>query len=307
MSLTEEKLKQLLTSTGSFMNHVHWVQQDFGVKPIKKHHLSCINYIDLQEYRDEFCSELVNTIPEWIYSSRKFDKILADMIENEGRSKSNANSALITETRKKFRTSATDDLIIQGQFGELILFNLLQVFFQAVPLIRKMPLTTSANMERYGADAIHYNYFSGKHIIYIGEAKAYTSKYQFSTAFGAAVESILENFQNHRRELGLYTYDDFLDDDLVPIAKNYKNGKLNPVEIHLVSIIIYHETTALARLKESEIKAKILEIVQSKAAKIEEKIYDKIDPGILPRLNYIFFPIWEMDLLLKRFQSLIAV
>ena len=33
-----------------------------------------------QEYRDEFCRELVNTIPEWVYSQSKAAAVLNSLI-----------------------------------------------------------------------------------------------------------------------------------------------------------------------------------------------------------------------------------
>ena len=111
-----------------FMNHVHWVQQSFNLVPDNRHFGTCINYIDRQEYRDEFCRELVNTIPEWVYSQSKAAAVLNSLIA-EGRSQQNAQTALTTMTFEKFRNSSTEKLLIQGQFGELLLFNFLQSFF----------------------------------------------------------------------------------------------------------------------------------------------------------------------------------
>lgn len=306
MEPSPEKLKLLRSYTDAMMNHVYWVRQEFDIVPKKDHLATCINWVDLQEFRDEFCEELVNTIPEWIYSNKKAKDIIDKMIAEEGRSDRNAQSALRQVTFQKFKNSETEEIFLQGQFGELVLFNLLQVFFDAVPLLRKMPLTTSANMERYGADAIHYNFSDGKHLIYLGEAKAYSSKYQFNSAFKIAVESIHENFTNHRKELKLYIYDDFLDDELVPIAKAYKNGQLNPVEIHLVSIVLYNETNKVTGASELEKKKSILSIVEDRAQKVDKTIFDNVLPELLPRFNYIFFPLWKMAELLKSFQKLIG-
>lgn len=288
------------------MNHVYWVRQEFDVAPKKQHVASCINYVDLQEYREEFCEELVNTIPEWIYSNQKAADIVDRMITEEGRSDRNAQSALRTVTFQKFRNSATEDVFIQGQFGELVLFNLLQVFFDAVPLLRKMPITSSAKMERFGADAIHYNYQDGTHLIYIGEAKAYSSSYKFNKAFEEALESVRGNYENHRTELKLYIYDDFLNEELIPIAKAYKTGKLSPVEVHLVSIILYNETDKVIGTNEKEKKEAILRIITDRTGKIDKTLFDGIAPELLPRFNYILFPLWEMTELLKSFQRLIG-
>lgn len=306
MELTKEKLDSLRTTTSAFMNHVYWVKQSLNVLPDKEHFASCINFVDLQEYREEFCDELINTIPEWIYSQDKARTIIDGMMAVDGRGLLNAHSALRTLTFKKFRNRTSDPIFIQGQFGELVLFNLLQHFFDAVPLIRKMPLTTTSGMERFGADAIHYNYDEPTHLIYLGEAKSYTSSYRFNAAFEAAINSIITTYQSFRSEINLYIYDDFLDESLIPIAQAYKKGTLKPVELHLVSVVIYNETKAYSGMNELEIKASILAIINERTSTFDKKLFDSIDQNLLPRFNYIIFPVWRLNELISSFQTLIG-
>lgn len=287
------------------MNHVHWVQQSFNLIPNKEHLGTCINFVDLQEVRDDFCAELVNTIPEWVYSNAKATAILNDLA-SEGRTTLNAQMAFASKTFEKFRNSDTRDITLQGQFGELLLFNFLQAFFKAVPLLRKMPLTTSSEMERFGADAIHYNFKDGKHLFFLGEAKTYTSKYRFNVAFKDAIESILKTYTNHRKELGLYIYDSFISDELITIARNYKNGTLKDAEVHLVSIVTYEETNTFEKNSEQQIKEDIIKIIDERGAKIERTLFDLIDSGLQPRFNYIIFPVWQLDTLIQQFQKLIG-
>ena len=71
----------------------------------------------------------------------------------------------------------------------------------AIPLLRKMSITTSANHERFGADAIHYKIENGKHIMIFGEAKTYTSSYKFNEAFEDALDSIINTYNQRRKEL----------------------------------------------------------------------------------------------------------
>ena len=110
MPITEAEIQRLITCTQMFMNHVHWVQQSFNLVPDNRHFGTCINYIDRQEYRDEFCRELVNTIPEWVYSQSKAAAVLNSLIA-EGRSQQNAQTALTTMTFEKFRNSSTEKMI----------------------------------------------------------------------------------------------------------------------------------------------------------------------------------------------------
>jgi hypothetical protein len=303
--MTPEELEKLLSCTKMFMNHVHWVQQSFNLVPNKDHLGTSINFIDLQEFREEFCTELVNTIPEWVYSNSKATAIIDDLV-SEGRSPINAQMAFANKTFEKFRNSDTRDVTLQGQFGELLLFNFLQAFFNAVPLLRKMPITTSSEMERFGADAIHYNFKDGKHLFFLGEAKTYTSKYRFNVAFKDAIESILKTYANHRKELGLYIYDSFISDELIAIARDYKNGTLKDVEVHLVSIITYEETNTFEKTSEAQIKADITKIIEDRGSNVDRVLFDLIDSGLHPRFNYIIFPVWELDTLIQQFQKLIG-
>lgn len=301
-TLTEDEIKNLLSCTKHFMDHVYWVQESFNLKPNAKQHFgTCINYVDLQEVRDDFCKELVNTVPEWVYSQKKAARII-DQFITDGRSQLNASAALTELANSKFRTRDSRDIFLQGQFGELLLFNFLQSFYQAVPLLRKMPIATTPSMERNGADAIHYSYKLGKHLIFLGEGKTYTSVYQFTTAFEDAVTSMLKTYSNHRKEMDLYMYDGFIDDALIDIASAYKKGKLPNVEVHLVSIVVYNETNKITRKNESQIKNDIMQVIRQRTQALNAKIFASIDSGLIPRFNYIILPIWELDELIQIFQ-----
>lgn len=305
MPITEEEIEKLTTCTHMFMNHVHWVQESFNLIPERNHYGTCINYIDRQEYRDEFCRELINTIPEWVYSQTKAAEVL-DTLLAEGRSQQNAQTTLTTLTFEKFRNRDGRELFIQGQFGELLLFNFLQSFFKCVPLLRKMPITTSIEMERFGVDAMHYKFENGKNQFFLGEAKTYSSKYQFKSAIQDAIKSILKTYKFHRKELGLYVYDSFIDDSLIEIAKDYKNGTLKEVEVHLVSIITYCENKAIEKNDEAQIKADIIKTIGERGQAVDRELFNDIEAGLHPRFNYIILPIWELDELLKYFQTLIG-
>jgi hypothetical protein len=300
--LAEDELESLLTCTKMLMNHVHVVQQSFNLLPQKDHFGTCINYIDLQECRDEFCTELINTVSEWVYSQKKATKIINGML-NQGRSPQNAQAAFTQLTFDKFRDRDSRNLFLQGQFGELLLFNFLQSFFSAVPLLRKMPVTTSSGMERFGADAIHYAYKKAKHLFYLGEGKTYTSKYQFTVAFEDALTSILKTYKNHRKELGLYIYDNFIDDELIKIAQQYKNGTLQNSEVHLVSIIVYNETEKITKNNELQIKADIIKVIEERGKTLQRDIFKIISPELHPRFNYIILPVWELDQFIVHFQT----
>lgn len=306
-ALSKDELAALKSCTTSFMNHVHVVQQSFHLIPDKNHYGTCINYVDLDEFREEFCSELIATIAEWVYSQKKAKKLLKDF-EKEGRTRENAMMKFMLEAFRKFRDRDKRPVFLQGQFGELLLFNFLQHFFGAVPLLRKMPIKTSKKMEANGADAIHYGYHSKKHRLYLGEAKAYSAKYSFKAAFEDALTSLLHTYDTHRSELDLYLFDDFIDDKLLQIARDYKNGVLTNVEIHLAAVIAYTETEKIDLTDEDDIKEQIMEVIAERGKNLDKKkIKDLLkDRGLDGRINYIILPIWKMDELLKEFQKLLG-
>lgn len=316
--LTAEELQRLLTHTQSFINHVYHVRQDFKLKPSEKHIGACINHVDMKEYRQEFVDELVNTISEWVYSQRQAKKTIDELI-NEGRPEQNAQSKLRSLANKKFRhlhkNGAKDKeeerLLLQGQFGELLLFNFLQHFYQAIPLLRKMAITTSAGHERFGADAIHYKKENGKNILLLGESKAYTynKSCQFSTAFQKALSSILTTYLDLNKELELYTYDDFLDPELEGVARAYKNGTLKDVEIHLACLVAYSETKAFEKNSEEQIKADIIKIISDRCGKIKDEYYQCFSGHLtlFRRINYIIFPFWELEDLIGEFKKAIGM
>ncbi len=299
--ITKEELDKLKTYTDSLMNHVYWVEQTFDVVPNRNHIATCINFVDRQEYREEFCRELINTIPDWIYNQKKSKEILDKLSAKRGFA--NASSELSTICFEKFRDRNPKKLFTQGQFGELLLFNFLQKFHSAVPLLRKMPITTGTGLERNGSDAIHYALSEeNKNLIFLGESKAYTSG-TFYSAVKQAVISILETYENHRKkDIGLYIYDDFLEEKLQNIAESYKDGTLKNVEVHLVSIIIFNETEVYDKNDEAQIKNDIIKIIESRCKKLDKKIFESVDKGLYPRFNYIFFPVWELDKLIENFQ-----
>ena len=171
-----------------------------------------------------------------------------------------------------------------------------------------MPITTSDGHERFGADAIHYRTEDNNNIFILGESKAYTNDYQFNKAFKESLSSILNTYNNHRGEMNFYLYDDFIDESLVKIAKDYKNGIITDAKVYLVCLITYNEKIKINKQKEEDvIKKSIMNIIKEHCSKLDENIFKDIkDHGLLDRINYIIFPIWQFKVLIQNFQKLIG-
>lgn len=303
----EEKdiLKRLIKSDSLF-RMIHVTPRIYDILPNNKEHIGAyIEYQDIKELRDDFLDELADSIIDWIYSSEKFLELKKAAMK-KGKTEAAATQEVGRKAKQKFRGNhLNDNLLIQGQLGELLLFQFIQHCMRAVPLLRKMQITTSSDHERFGADAIHYKLEHGKNIIILGEAKTYTSKYKFNEAFEDALNSILNTYANHRKELNLYVHEDFLDKKMNLVAEKYLNNTLKPVEIELVSIIIYNETSNLNKVSEKDIRQQIDKIIEKKYHDFDNSKINIVQNPILSRITYIVFPIWDLKDLAECFQKMI--
>lgn len=303
----EEKdvLRRLVKNDALFRN-IHVITQKYDILPNNKEHMGAyIEFQDLNELREDFLEELIDSIVDWIYSSDKFAE-LKQKAMLKGKSDAAATQEVGRKAKQKFRADHnTDKLLIQGQFGELLLFHFIQRFMKAMPLLRKMKIATSSDHERFGADAIHYKVQDEKNIIILGEAKTYSSKYQFTAAFTDALSSIINTYKEHRKELNLYVHEDFLDDDMNQIAEGYLNNTLENVEVHLVSIITYDENKKLEFDSEKGIRKQIESIIAERYHSLDNNKIDMKGHAILNRITYIIFPVWDLKDLVEKFQKMI--
>lgn len=180
--MTKEDIKTRLINNDALFKNIYVVEQQFDIVPEdRKHYGAAVSYQDIMELRSDFLEQLIDTVVDWVYSSEKYADLKAKFIES-GKSEGAAASQVVRKAKEKFRRG-DDKLLIQGQLGELLLFHFIQRFKGAVPLLRKMSITTSAEHERYGADAIHYKIENGKNVIVLGEAKAWAIEVPLSEFF----------------------------------------------------------------------------------------------------------------------------
>jgi hypothetical protein len=100
-------------------------------------------------------------------------------------------------------------------------------------------------------------------------------------------------------------HEDFLDDEMNKIAEDYLNNKLDPVEIHLVSIITYNETSKINKTNQKDIQTQIERIIEKRYKKFDKSKIDIDTNSILKRITYIVFPVWDLKELAERFQRML--
>lgn len=304
--MEEKDILKRLIKNDSLFNMIGVIVQQYDILPNNKEHIGAyIEYQDIQELRDGFVEELSYTIVDWIYSSEKYEEIKKKLVNN-GKSEAAASQYIGRKAKNKFRANKnSENVLIQGQMGELLLYHFIQKCMKAVPLLRKMNIATSSDHERFGADAIHFKIENDKNIIILGEAKTYTSKYKFNEAFSDALDSILNTYNKHRSEFGLYVHEDFLDDEMNVVAEKYLNNTLKSVEIHLVSIVTYNELSKIDKIDENTIRNNIKKIIEDRYRNYDKNKIDMIKNPILSRITYIVFPVWDLKELAEKFQKLI--
>lgn len=304
--MEEKDILKRLIKNDSLFNMIGVIVQQYDILPNNKEHIGAyIEYQDIQELRDGFVEELSDTIVDWIYSSEKYEEIKKKQV-NSGKSEAAASQYIGRKAKNKFRANKnSENVLIQGQMGELLLYHFIQKCMKAVPLLRKMNIATSSDHERFGADAIHFKIENDKNIIILGEAKTYTSKYKFNEAFSDALDSILNTYNKHRSELGLYIHEDFLDDEMNVVAEKYLNNTLKSVETQLVSIVTYNELSQIDKIDENTIRNNIKKIIEDRYRNYDKNKIDMRKNPILSRITYIVFPVWDLKELAEKFQKLI--
>ncbi|WP_025848569.1 HamA C-terminal domain-containing protein [Paenibacillus ehimensis] len=78
----------------------------------------------------------------------------------------------------------------KGDYGELLLFIILSIFFPAEKFVTKVRLRSSTKDQIKGFDCAHFSIESGNVILWLGEAKFHQ---QFSGAIADAIKSIEEH------------------------------------------------------------------------------------------------------------------
>lgn len=143
--MKESDIAKCLTNNDALFNKVHTLTRKFDILPDNREHIGAtIKYQDLTELSDEFIEELVDSVVDWVYSSEEYKKLVKTIV-CKGKSESAAHSEVLRKAKQKFRKSE-DELLIQGQLGELLLFHFIQRFFGAAPLLRKMKITLLLSM-----------------------------------------------------------------------------------------------------------------------------------------------------------------
>lgn len=123
----------------------------------------------------------------------------------------------------------------KGDYGELLLFLLLVVFFPTKKFVTKVRLRTSNKDQVKGFDCAHFTIENGEACLWLGEAKFHES---FPTAFSTAIQSIEDHCSSN-----------FLKDEISILGSNIEyNQNYNELE-KLKQVLSYGESLDNIRFK----------------------------------------------------------
>lgn len=164
----------------------------------------------------------------------------------------------------------------QGELGELILFTLLDVYFQAPKILSKVSLKTSRKMPVFGADAVHGQFRNGAFKLYLGESKLFK---EFKPAATKAVASISTAKDKYEEEFDLLdSYMDFpnmdsnLESMLLNLLNPFSNEDLSGV-LHSPCFIGFAESNLISDAQsEEDFKSTYIKLAQDYVTDFFDKV-----------------------------------
>jgi hypothetical protein len=248
-----------LRAKGKFLNFIGVeIENQFSTKLKGKFLL--IKYTNDKNREEEFLDYVLDTIP--IYA-----------LSTEERARCNE------ETIRKLWKTAVKRFVKQsktGEFGEIILFHLLELLENAVQVVNKMTLKTSGNMHYHGADAIHFGIDGELRILFLGESK--TEQKAFSGVLKSALDSINDYDKDKEfNDINLAT--GYISDDLPQELKNEIKDYLDPTKNDLSKFTQTHAVLIMfedKKFKELEKSYSGAELVNKVIEKYHEDIKDYI-------------------------------
>lgn len=191
-----------------------------------------------------------------------------------------------------------------GEFGELIIFHLLEVLEKSVQVVNKMSLKTSGKMHYHGADAVHFGSDGQIRTLFIGESKTGENfKDVLRSAFGAINDYYKEEKDEFEINLATGHISDNIPEDLKKEIKDYldpsKKDKSNFTTTH--TIFLGFQNQVLKELEQKyagkELLEKVIDVYRQDIEKyikaIEETLNSYED---LKNKRFLFFVIPFKDL-----------
>lgn len=206
--------------------------------------------------------------------------------------------------RTAFTRISNDDASRKGDYGELMLFAILTLFYDAPKFVTKARLRSSSGGQIKGFDCAHFSEIDGEVQLWLGEAKFYKN---FTAALASAYQSINDHLINEsaiRNELkilgGNVEINQALQPQIYDKLQEYTNGamSLDLVPIKVPVLITYDSDYIVScngvptDIRSDQFRNSLLGEVNAHFSKITQKswpTYDNIS------LVFILMPLHSVD------------
>ncbi|MDW8853103.1 DUF1837 domain-containing protein [Flavobacterium sp. MMLR14_040] len=135
-----------------------------------------LNYEDGKYRQNEIKNIINDTLPHFALTPSEFAEYSASGDDGE-------------KYRRSWSRISKRDKSSKGDYGELLLFLILKVFFKSDKLVTKVKLKTG-NQEVYGYDCAHFTIENNEPILWLGESKFYDN-------FSGAIANAFESLESH--------------------------------------------------------------------------------------------------------------
>jgi hypothetical protein len=197
----------------------------------------------------------------------------------------------------------------QGELGELLLFTLLEVYFEAPKILSKISLKTSRRVPVFGADAVHAQYVDESLRLYLGESKLHKT---FTNAASSAAESISSFLEKYRDEFTLIdSHIDFpemdteIRDELIDLLDPFSENNENiPDILHTPCFIGFVDPTIFSD-NEQNYKKQYIEIAKKHIRDFYTKL--KNARNDINKTALLLLPFSSLDNLVEEFINYMGV
>ena len=191
----------------------------------------------------------------------------------------------------------------KGELGELLLFTLLEVYFQAPKLLSKISLKTSVNVAVFGSDAVHAQYVDNSLRLYLGESKL---RKNYSNAATSAASSISSSLDKYRDEFDLIDshidfpeMDDQIRDELISLLNPFSDENTNTTDFLYTPCFIGFTNPEVFSDDSETYKAKYIELANNHITDFFSKLA-KTNSDI-KKTTLILLPFSSIDSLTSEF------
>lgn len=198
-----------------------------------------------------------------------------------------------------------------GEFGEMILFFILELFENAIQVINKMALKTTGKKHYNGADCVHFGVKDNLRILFMGESK--TTESTFNSALSSSLESITLFYEEKKDKFEVDLISGNISEDIPLEIQNMIKDYIDPLKpdktdcCQINAVFLGFEESFLRDLEKSyagdELLRKVTEKYNEKIAGYIKTIESKVKNCDISDQRFFFFllPFKDLDKARKKF------